>query len=340
MPHGGTALAPTDMAFRSDFCRMECACLHSARAADSGKRHFLRSLLSLMRVHCWSDTATAYDLCLLLLRSSLSTPITSRHADCHVFLVEDEDSLRQDLSFLLQRRGYQVTACATAAEFYRHFAVKPAAVVVLDIGLDGEDGLSICKHLRSHNPLLGIIFLTARGLRDDRVHGLMTGADAYMVKPVELDELCLTIDRLEDRLRLAQVNSLSVVSPAWAPTDAAAARPVARAQEASEDTHPSNAWSFELGTGLLTAPNGKNRRLTGNERTVVYALSQREGQAVSVEDLAVQLLIANPAEAKHRVEVIVSRLRRSVEQAVETPLPLYLLRGTGYCLRDVRVLDA
>ncbi|MFD2454007.1 response regulator transcription factor [Ideonella paludis] len=155
----------------------------------------------------------------------MSTPINTRHADCHVFLVEDEDSLRQDLSFLLQHRGYQVTACASAAEFYRHFAVKPASVVVLDIGLEGEDGLSICKHLRSHNPLLGIIFLTARGLRDDRVHGLMTGADAYMVKPVELDELCLTIDRLEDRLRLAQVNSLSAVSAARAVADVAPARP-------------------------------------------------------------------------------------------------------------------
>ncbi|MDZ7813282.1 MAG: response regulator transcription factor [Ideonella sp.] len=269
----------------------------------------------------------------------MSAPITSRHLDCHVFLVEDEDSLRQDLSFLLQHRGYQVTACATAAEFYRHFAVKPASVVVLDIGLDGEDGLSICQHLRSHNPLLGIIFLTARGLRDDRVHGLMTGADAYMVKPVELAELCLTIDRLEDRLRLAQVNSLSAVSVAWAPADAAPLRAAARSPETSEPASAQAVWSFELGTGLLTAPNGKGRRLTGNERTVVYALSQREGQAVSVEDLAVQLLIANPAEAKHRVEVIVSRLRRSVEQAVEMPLPLYLLRGTGYCLRDVRVLE-
>lgn len=268
---------------------------------------------------------------------AVSTPINTRHADCHVFLVEDEDSLRQDLSFLLQHRGYQVTACATAAEFYRHFAVRPASVVVLDIGLDGEDGLSICKHLRSHNPLLGIIFLTARGLRDDRVHGLMTGADAYMVKPVELDELCLTIDRLEDRLRLAQVNSLSAVSSAWTPTEAAPPRPAARTPEASEPSQ--SVWSFELGTGLLTGPNGKSRRLTGNERTVVYALSQREGQAVTVEELAVQLLIANPAEAKHRVEVIVSRLRRSVEQAVEMPLPLYLLRGTGYCLRDVRVLE-
>ena len=270
---------------------------------------------------------------------AVSTPINTRHADCHVFLVEDEDSLRQDLSFLLQHRGYQVTACASAAEFYRHFAVKPASVVVLDIGLEGEDGLSICKHLRSHNPLLGIIFLTARGLRDDRVHGLMTGADAYMVKPVELDELCLTIDRLEDRLRLAQVNSLSAVSAAWAAADVAPARPAPAVAEASEAAPSPMVWSFELGTGLITAPNGKSRRLTGNERTVVYALSQRDGQAVSVEELAVQLLIANPAEAKHRVEVIVSRLRRSVEQAVEIPLPLYLLRGTGYCLRDVRVVE-
>ncbi|WP_210806480.1 response regulator transcription factor [Ideonella paludis] len=270
---------------------------------------------------------------------AVSTPINTRHADCHVFLVEDEDSLRQDLSFLLQHRGYQVTACASAAEFYRHFAVKPASVVVLDIGLEGEDGLSICKHLRSHNPLLGIIFLTARGLRDDRVHGLMTGADAYMVKPVELDELCLTIDRLEDRLRLAQVNSLSAVSAARAVADVAPARPAPAVAEASEAAPSPMVWSFELGTGLITAPNGKSRRLTGNERTVVYALSQRDGQAVSVEELAVQLLIANPAEAKHRVEVIVSRLRRSVEQAVEIPLPLYLLRGTGYCLRDVRVVE-
>lgn len=267
--------------------------------------------------------------------------IITRHTNCPIYLVEDEDSLRHDLCFLLQAKGYQVTACASASEFYRQFAVRPAGVVVLDIGLEGEDGLSICQHLRAHDPLLGIIFLTARSLRDDRVNGLMIGADAYMVKPVELDELCLTIDRLEDRRQVALASGGSAAHSGLGRLD-----PLPETLSTQASALPElpaggqgGSWGFDLASGLLTAPNGQSRRLTGNERTVVYCLAQHGGHPVSVEGLATQLLFPNPSDGKHRVEVIISRLRRSVEQSVGQALPLFLLRGVGYCLRDVRISE-
>ena len=263
--------------------------------------------------------------------------ITPQTTSCHVFLVEDEHDLRKDLSFLLEDHGYKVTACASAAEFYREFAVRPASVVVLDIVLGGEDGLSICKHLRTHNPLQGIIFLTARGMKDDRLQGLMTGADAYLVKPVEFDELCLTIDRLAEALQHnspGHDRALSMLSRGAGLTQASKSHPL----QVEASSGPSSAsWVYETKTGLLIAPNGKSRRLSSNDTIVLQALCQREGEVVSVDELADQLGIAPSPTTKHRVEVIVSRLKRGVEQVVGQSLTLYLLRGAGYRLLDVRM---
>lgn len=285
---------------------------------------------------------------------STTAAIQAHRPDCTVCLVEDEDDLRRNLKVLLEMRGFQVQACASASEFYREFAVRPTHNVVLDIGLEGEDGLSICDHLRTHNPHLGIVMLTARGMQDDRVKGLLKGADAYLVKPVELDELVIMLNRLDARFQASKpLVSLShgVPTTGTMPLDTTMppppaghmllepsfrAAPIAPA-EASEGA-AAQLWRFDVATSVLTAPNGKTRRLVGNERTVVYCMAQRANHPTSVEELSIHLMIPNTPDGKRRVEVILSRLRRNVETATDLPLPLYLLRGTGYFLRDL-VLD-
>lgn len=139
---------------------------------------------------------------------------------CSVYLIEDDQDLRRNLSLLLTARGFSVSGCGSAESFYRDFAVKPASVVVLDIGLPGEDGLSICRHLRTHFPLIGLIIVSARGMHEDRIAGLQDGADAYLVKPVEVDELVLGINRLADRHLAASALAAPVPAapPAGYPT--------------------------------------------------------------------------------------------------------------------------
>src|SRR5258706_15721821 len=108
-----------------------------------------------------------------------------------VALVEDEPMLRQEMAFQLGHMGFHVQTFDAAPGLSRYLATHPQTVTVLDIGLPGEDGLSICHYLRAHDPRMGIVFLTARGLRDDRLQGLASGADAYLIKPVDMEELAL-----------------------------------------------------------------------------------------------------------------------------------------------------
>lgn len=116
-----------------------------------------------------------------------------------VAIVEDEPVLREELAFQLGHMGFVVSTFENANQVYRHLAVSSMPLVVLDIGLEGEDGLSVCQHLRAHNSRIGIVFVTARSLRDQRIEGLAAGADAYLVKPVDVDELALILRRLAER---------------------------------------------------------------------------------------------------------------------------------------------
>jgi DNA-binding response OmpR family regulator len=118
----------------------------------------------------------------------------------YVAIVEDEAILREEMVFQLEHHGFSVRSFESAPGFYRFLATAPNTVAVLDIGLPGEEsGLDICSYLRQNNPHMGIVFLTARGLREDRLTGLAKGADAYLTKPVDMPELLLVLKRLGER---------------------------------------------------------------------------------------------------------------------------------------------
>lgn len=225
-----------------------------------------------------------------------------------VSVVEDEAVLRQEMAFQLSCNGFAVEAFESATAFYRYLATRPRTIAVLDIGLSGEDGLSICRYLREHDERMGIVFVTARSLREDRLEGLASGADAYLVKPVDMDELVLILKRLAAR---------------FAQDDAAAAP--ARAVSAG-------GWQLDPFSGFLLAPNQTRLRLSMNEQQVFKALLARAGEVCRSGELALAIGF-NPDEVdKHRIEVIVSRLRSKVERECGLVLPVRSVRGQGYVL--------
>ncbi len=116
-----------------------------------------------------------------------------------IAIVEDEPVTRQKMLFQLEHKGFSVQGFENATQLYRFLSIQPRTIVVLDIGLPGEDRMSICNYLREHGQSIGIVFVTARGQRDDRLAGLATGADAYLTKPVDMDELVLILKRLARR---------------------------------------------------------------------------------------------------------------------------------------------
>ena len=221
-----------------------------------------------------------------------------------VAIVEDEEILREELAFQLEPYGFAVKTFADAPAFYRYLVTRPRTLVVLDIGLAGEDGLSICAYLRGCDPHIGIVFMTARGLRQDRLTGLEAGADAYLVKPIDVAELALILRRLGDRLMASQ----------------------------SQTAGPSGqSWTLDERKATLTAPNNAPIRVSINELLLLrFMLQERPGAICTHADLNQALGQFSPDGSRHRLEVIVSRLRERVYRICGIPLPLQSERGVGY----------
>lgn len=222
-----------------------------------------------------------------------------------IALVEDETILREELCFQLTHLGFEVEGFADAAQLYRRLAVRRFAVVILDIGLQGEDGLNICHYLRAHDKQLGILFVTARALREDRLTGLKAGADAYLSKPVDIDELALLLRRLSERERAAPAPQT--------PT-----------------TPPTGAWQLNSHGNYLLTPGGAQVRLSINETRVLQVLLQHPGETAPFSRLATALGLLPEEYDKHRLEVIISRLRDKVLRETGSPLPLLTQRSVGY----------
>jgi DNA-binding response OmpR family regulator len=226
----------------------------------------------------------------------------SRDPTATIAIVEDEPVLRTELAFQLERQGFAVATFENAEQFYRHLAVQPVQIALLDIGLTGEDGLSICRHLRSHDPRFGIVFMTARAMRDDRLAGLQAGGDAYLVKPVDLDELVLILNRLIER----------IMPP-----------PQARVETRND-------WRLEPDRGLLLSPAGQRLHLSAGEIQVLGVLLREGDRACSHGTLAVAMGLMPQEYNRHRVEVILSRLRARVLRETGQALPIVAVRGYGY----------
>lgn len=221
-----------------------------------------------------------------------------------VYLVDDDGDLREEMVLGLSRLGLEVQGFHSAAALYRAYAAKAPDIVILDIGLDGEDGLSVATHLRASRSV-GIIMATARGSIDDRVNGLRTGADAYLVKPVDVRELAATVLSLSQRL---------------AKLPAAAAPAVAK-------------WALEEGGWVLSDGMGHRLRLTTSEQRFLGRLFSERGKTVErraiVEAMGADVYDFNYAH----LDTIASRLRRRAEKS-GMQLPLHAIRGQGFAFTE------
>jgi DNA-binding response OmpR family regulator len=231
-----------------------------------------------------------------------------------VSLVEDEAILRDEMAFQLECLGFSVKTFASAEQFYRYLAVHPRTVVVLDIGLTGEDGLSVCQHLRTHDLNIGIVFVTARGLRSDRLSGLDAGADAYLIKPIDMDELALILKRLGQRL-MAIPASMHLLSD-------------------------DGLWHLEDHPPFLITPNQVRIRLSSSEYPLLKVLLQQPGIPCRHTELAIALGMNPEDYQKHRLEVILSRLRERVLRQSGLQLPIQAERGVGYLMLPGMERDA
>lgn len=221
-----------------------------------------------------------------------------------LLLVEDDLDLRETLESYLTEGGFEVRVLGDAEGLPVELARFDPHVVVLDINLPGESGFEAAQHVRAR-PRTGLIMLTGRSMRDDRLQGLAAGADHYLVKPADPAELEMVIRNLHRRLE----------------QDAPA--------ESKEEAGP-DAWCLDLTRWCLIAPNSMQMPLTSAERHLVHRLMQTPGQPVPRLDLVPPRNRMDPDSDGRGLDVMVFRLRRKVERECGCALPLLSARGIGY----------
>ena len=220
----------------------------------------------------------------------------------HLLVVDDDDRIRDLLKQYLRRRGFRVTTAAGAASARRLLETLDFDLLVVDVMMPQEDGLSLTRWLRARTGGAGatpVLILTARDLPDDRIAGLRVGADDYLAKPFEPEELVLRIEAILRRATVAVGSKIVGLGMC----------------------------SFDVSRCELNGADGPIR-LTEAEGRLLRQLALSAPMPVDR-----QALVGDGADASGRaVDIQVTRLRRKIEPDPANPRYLRTVRGIGYAL--------
>lgn len=218
----------------------------------------------------------------------------------HVLLVEDDDLIAHGIQAGLRARGLTVNCVTTAGQAEATLSVVHCDVVILDLGLPDENGMSLLQRLRGNGMALPVLVLTARGAVEDRVAGLRAGADDYLLKPFDLDEL---VARLHALLR--------------------------RASGRSVDVFEHGPLRLDPARGEVTL-HGRSMDLSRRELALLTALLHAQGRILSVDQLKDSLYGFSEEIESNALNVHIHHLRRKLgADLIET------MRGIGYRLGKV-----
>ncbi|MCA0432728.1 MAG: response regulator transcription factor [Proteobacteria bacterium] len=218
----------------------------------------------------------------------------------HVLIVDDDRRIRALLASFLSGHGYRTTAVATAREARDHMRGLAYDLIILDVMMPGENGISFAADLRRGSNGVPILMLSALSDAGDRIKGLAAGSDDYLGKPFEPEELLLRVRNLLRRLESRQQGSMNV-----------------RFGE----------FIFVADTGELSR-GGERIRLTSREKDMLKLLAHQAGKPVTRGALSASGLV----ESARAVDVQINRLRQKIESDPSNPVHLQTVRGEGYTL--------
>src|SRR3954464_2198479 len=225
----------------------------------------------------------------------------------HILIVDDQQEICDVVQEYLTGEGYRVSTAHDGSGMRRILVQGPVDLVILDLMLPGEDGLTLARSLRSESGI-GIIILTGRGETVDRIIGLEMGADDYLPKPFHLREL---LARVKAVLRRAHDRTAETPHSARS-----------RVRFAG--------WNLDLSSRELLSPSGDEVRLTTGEFDLLSAFVNNANQVLSRDRL---LDLARNREAgpfDRTIDVQVGRLRRKLEDDPQNPTLIKTVRGSGY----------
>lgn len=224
----------------------------------------------------------------------------------HIVVVDDDDDIRSSLAKYLRKHGFRVTAAASGTELTQVLATTTADLLILDIMMPGEDGLSVCRRIQEDG-YLPTIFLTALAEDVDRIVGLELGADDYVVKPFNPREL---LARIKSVLR----RSLTL------PKGVSVTKGCVRFEQ----------WQFDLSRKEIVGPDNLTIRLSSGEHTLLVSLIEHAGTTLSRDQL-IDLTKGREAQLFDRsIDNVISRLRHKIEMDPKNPTIIQTQWGSGY----------
>ncbi|WP_269219774.1 response regulator [Brevundimonas vesicularis] len=221
-----------------------------------------------------------------------------------LLVVDDDREIRNLLSDHLEQHGFRTVKAADGRAMKAALEAGPVDLVVLDLNLPDEDGLSLCRGIRAASKT-PVIILTARGDPIDRIVGLEMGADDYMAKPFEPREL---VARIRTVLRRTGGEATAI-----------------------EGRHADfSGWSLDIASRALTAPDGRLAPLSGADFDLLHALVRNGGKPLSRERIRA---LSTVADADDRaIDLRVSRLRQKLGDDAKAPALIRTVRSLGYML--------
>ncbi len=224
----------------------------------------------------------------------------------HILLVEDEEHLLKTIQLNLELEGYVVTTAAAGIEALKEFRETTFNLIILDVMLPEMNGYDVCKAIREENTKTPILFLTAKGSSEDKVQGLKLGADDYLTKPFNLEELLLRLQILMKRgVDLEQRSTLNDV--------------------ASFGNNHVNFTTYEIvGTNKIAT------EITKKEIALLKLLIARTGEVVSREEILDTVWGTDVYPSSRTIDNYILAFRKYFEENPKEPKHFHSIRGVGY----------
>lgn len=229
------------------------------------------------------------------------------NAPDHILVVDDDREIRSLLTEYLQQQGYRVTAAADGRGLRAAMAASQPDLVILDLMLPGEDGLTLCRELRARSDL-PVIMLTARGDETDRIVGLELGADDYVAKPFSPRELLARIKSVLRRARALPGNL----------------------KTADDGQFRFAGWTLDAATRNLTSPQGVVVALSGTDYRLLKIFVDHPNRVLTRDQLVDLMLEREAGPYDRAIDVQVSRLRQRLGEDAREPAIIKTVRGQGY----------
>ena len=216
----------------------------------------------------------------------------------HILVVDDDDRIRELVKEYLVGNNFLVTTAKDASDAKKRLQIVKFDILVLDIMMPGESGLSLTKEIKKNNPT-PIILLTAKGETHDRIEGLELGADDYLGKPFEPKELLLRIKNILNKIQKPILSNEAYIGSALV------------------NLKKSN-----------IKINNKIKKINPQEKKVLEKMLQSPGKVFSRDDIGKIINITK----ERTIDVMITRLRQKIESNPKNPKYLQTIRGSGYVL--------